>query len=109
MADKQYVLNFKMNDGKSHSVDFVVPEGKPGYTPVKGVDYFTEADIEDIAIRTAELVETDIKTDETLCFDEDGVLGVNTTNDMEQDNTLPITSAGLFAAVGNIEALLKTI
>jgi hypothetical protein len=46
--------------------------------------------------------------DETLIL-KDGILGVNTTNDMEQDNTLPITSAGLFAAVGNIEALLKTI
>lgn len=50
----------------------------------------------------------DLKTDETLTY-KDGVLSVNTTNDMEQDNTLPITSAGVFATVGNIEALLKTI
>lgn len=49
-----------------------------------------------------------IETDETLKF-ENGVISVNTTNDMEQDNTLPITSAGVFATVGNIEALLKTI
>lgn len=48
------------------------------------------------------------KTDATLKL-EDGILSVNTTNDMEQDNTLPITSAGVFATVGNIEALLKTI
>lgn len=47
-------------------------------------------------------------TNETLKL-EDGILSVNTTNDMEQDNTLPITSAGVYAAVGNIEALLKTI
>lgn len=40
---------------------------------------------------------------------ENGVLSVNTTNDMEQDNTLPITAAGVYTAVGNIEALLKTI
>lgn len=46
--------------------------------------------------------------DETLTL-KNGVLSVNTTNDMEQDNTLPITSAGVFATVGNIEALLKTI
>lgn len=45
---------------------------------------------------------------ETLVV-ENGVLRVNTTNDMEQDNTLPITSAGVYATVGNIEALLKTI
>ena len=40
---------------------------------------------------------------------ENGILSVNTTSKMEQDNTLPITSAGVFATVGNIEALLKTI
>lgn len=50
----------------------------------------------------------DFKPDETLIL-KDGVLSVNTTNKMEQDNTLPITSAGVFATVGNIEALLKTI
>ena len=48
------------------------------------------------------------QTDETLIL-KDGVLSVNATNQMEQDNTLPITSAGVFATVGNIEALLKTI
>lgn len=50
----------------------------------------------------------DFKTDSTLRL-ENGILSVNTTNDMEQDNTLPITSAGVFATVGNIEVLLKTI
>lgn len=55
-------------------------------------------------------IETGVQfeTDGTLTL-QDGVLSVNTTNDMEQDNTLPITSAGVFATVGNIEALLKTI
>lgn len=48
------------------------------------------------------------ETDKTLTL-KDGILSVNTTNHMEQDNTLPITSAGVFATVGNIEALLKTI
>lgn len=48
------------------------------------------------------------ETDGTLTL-KDGILSVNTTNQMEQDNTLPITSAGVYATVGNIEALLKTI
>lgn len=48
------------------------------------------------------------RTDETLTL-QDGVLSVNTTDLMEQDNTLPITSAGVYATIGNIEALLKTI
>lgn len=49
-----------------------------------------------------------VETDETLII-KDGVLSVNTTDQMEQDNTLPITSAGVYATVGNIEVLLKTI
>lgn len=50
----------------------------------------------------------DFQTDETLIL-KDGVLSVNTTDMMEKDNTLPITSAGVYATVGNIEVLLKTI
>lgn len=50
----------------------------------------------------------DFETDDTLKL-ENGVLSVNTTDVMEQDNTRPITSAGVYATVGNIEALLKTI
>ena len=81
-----------------------------------GANYvLTEEDKTEIAGMAAELVEipdsggnVDFKTDETLTL-KDGILSVNTTNDMEQDNTLPITSAGVFATVGNIEALLKTI
>lgn len=48
------------------------------------------------------------ETDGSLIL-EKGVLSVNTTDRMEQDNTLPITSAGVFTTVGNIEALLATI
>lgn len=40
---------------------------------------------------------------------KDGVLNVRTTGDAEQDNTLPITSAGVHTIVGNIGAILDTI
>ena len=40
---------------------------------------------------------------------KDGVLGVNTADKVEQDNTLPITSAAVHTTVGNIEVLLGTI
>lgn len=85
-------------------------QGIPGKTPVKGVDYFTDDDIAEIVreVRESYSGEVDVKTDETLIM-KDGVLSVNTTDLMEKDNTLPITSAGVFATVGNIEALLKTI
>lgn len=38
-----------------------------------------------------------------------GIISVVTTNEAEKDNTRPITSAGVYATIGNIEALLKTI
>ena len=44
-----------------------------------------------------------------LSVDENGVLSVDTTNDAEQDNTKPITSAGVNLVVGNINALLAII
>lgn len=106
MSEKQYTLTFKMQDGTSQSVEFTVPPGELGPKGEKG-DPFRYEDF------TAEQLEAlkrgvDFKTDDTLIL-ENGILSVNTTNEMEQDNTLPITSAGVFATVGNIEALLKTI
>ena len=40
---------------------------------------------------------------------ETNTLSVDATNSVEQDNTLPITSAGVYVTVGNINALLGTI
>lgn len=48
-------------------------------------------------------------TDETLNLSDQGVLSVNTAQEPDPDNTLPITSAAVAATVGNIEVLLKTI
>lgn len=47
--------------------------------------------------------------DDTLNLSPKGRLSVNTANDAQQDNTLPITSAAVFAEIGNIDALLSTI
>lgn len=51
---------------------------------------------------------TSFTTDSTLSL-ENGVLKVNTTNEMAADNSLPITSAGVYTQVGNIAILLDTI
>lgn len=40
---------------------------------------------------------------------ESGILKVNTTDMAEDDNTKPITSSGVYAIVGNIDALLSII
>lgn len=50
----------------------------------------------------------DFETDDTLTL-ENGVLSVNTADDVEKDNTLPVTSAAVYTEVGNINALLATI
>lgn len=47
-------------------------------------------------------------TDHTLIF-ENGVLKVNTTNEAAANNTLPITSAGVYTQLGNIGVLLESI
>lgn len=50
-----------------------------------------------------------IKVGDNLGITGDGVLSVVTTDNVEQDNTRPMTSAGVYTTVGNIEVLLKTI
>ena len=50
----------------------------------------------------------DFKTDETLTL-ANGILSVNTADEVEKDNTLPVTSAAVYTEVGNINALLATI
>lgn len=44
-----------------------------------------------------------------LSFDENGKLKVETTDSAEADSTMPISSAGVHAIVGNIGAILDTI
>ena len=48
ITDASGTKSFEVMDGK---------DGEPGHTPVKGEDYFTEEEIEDVARRAAEMVE----------------------------------------------------
>jgi hypothetical protein len=120
---KEYVIDFKISDGTVHSVPLNIPLGENGgyYTPTIEQISNTEikisytpsmADmptIEPVIIKVSGSGGNAVlDTDATLKF-ENGVLSVNTTDMMEQNNMLPITSAGVFAVVGNIEALLKTV
>ena len=50
----------------------------------------------------------DFTTDKTLTL-KDGVLSVNTADEVEADNTLPVTSAAVHTTVGNLEILLSLI
>ena len=44
-----------------------------------------------------------------LMWDERGRLSVEVATEAEEDNTLPITSAAVQTALGNIDVLLQTI
>lgn len=87
-------------------LDATDPSGDEAADPTLPIWAQLEKDIEELKERPS--VGGDIKTDDTLKL-ENGILSVNTTDKMEQDNTRPITAAGVYATVGNIEALLKTI
>lgn len=50
-----------------------------------------------------------IKVGDNLKITEEGVLSVDTSSSIYDDNTKPITSAAVYKEVGNIEALLQTI
>lgn len=50
-----------------------------------------------------------IKVGDNLSISEDGVLSVVTTDTAQQDNTKPMTSAGVYTLAGNIEVLLAAL
>ncbi len=92
-------------------------DGKPVYGDITGSGRYTD----DIPVSgSKKLITSGVlkhlidsgqlvgKTDDTLVI-RDGILGVNTTDTVEEDNTLPITSAAVAVTVGNIEAILNTI
>lgn len=74
----------------------------------KAVDnYLTENPIS-VDIATTEKAGI-VAVGKNLSITNDGVLSVDTTDSAEQDNTKPITSAGVNLVVGNINALLAII
>ena len=50
-----------------------------------------------------------VKAGNGLSMAEDGTLSVDTADKAEKDNAKPITSAGVYTEIGNINALLATI
>lgn len=95
-------------------------EGTLGDPPDPMESWLTQAaEIRNQTLRDAERAEAaaeraeeaggiSFEVDETLTL-ENGILSVNTADDVEKDNTLPVTSAAVYAEVGNINALLETI
>ena len=123
MADKEYRFKVKLTDGRVIPLGFVVPQGETGVgiadAKINSDGYLIITLTNNQQIN-AGLVEPKlpiaspgtlggIRVGRNLSIDESGVLNVNTADEVEQDNTLPITSAAVHTTVGNIEELLKTI
>lgn len=84
------------------------PSGDPAADPSLPIWAQLQEEIEELKENGTGSGGTAFETDDTLTL-EAGILSVNSTDRVEPDNQLPITSAGVYATVGNIEALLKTI
>lgn len=85
------------------------PSGDPAADPSLPIWAQLQSEMEDLKENgTGTGGGVDFETGDTLEL-ENGVLSVNTTDAVEAGNNLPITSAGVFATVGNIEMLLSNI
>ena len=60
-------------------------------------------------VRAGGFTASDLRLGHALIWDGDGRLAVEVASSAETDNTLPITSAAVQTALGNIDVLLKTI
>ena len=104
-------VDYWTEEDKQSIVDEVlaeIPEGGLGENVTEETNTYTQllADLE----KAVEDLPDDVgfETDATLTL-KNGILSVNTADVVEEDNTLPVTSAAVFAEVGNINALLGTI
>lgn len=50
-----------------------------------------------------------VKVGKNLKIDETGILSVDITDKVSEDNTKPVTSGAVYTEVGNIESLLKAL
>lgn len=105
----QYTLNFAMSDGTTQSVQFTAPRGEngatgatgakgaDGKTPVKGTDYWTQADRESIVSEVIDLlggapISGIVQADKTIVLS--GVLGDGTYTFKYEDEDGTITEIG---------------
>ena len=99
-----FPVSFKELDYNSFTTAF--KENNMGFT-VEIREFSPYAEME-LPIATKERLGA-VRVGNNLLINEEGVLRVDTADSAEGDNTRPITSAAVFAEVGNINALLETI
>lgn len=89
------------------------PQGLPGEAGPQGEkgdkgDKGEKGDPADLTIATDTIL-GGIKVGENLKIDGNGVLSVDTTANVSQDNTKPVTSAAVHVQLGNVETLLAAL
>lgn len=83
------------------------PEGEPG---PRGADGIMAAKVEGTTLKLEAATGSGYRIGDGLRLDtETNTLSVDTADQVEQDNTRPVTSAAVATTVGNIEAILATI
>lgn len=108
---------FKARFGQPDRTGFKdVIKGQDGISPtvdVQKVDNETTITITDVnGSHVAKILDgrvADVPIDNRTLVLDKGKLKVNTTDDAEKDNTLPITSAGAYVILGNLESFMSTI
>ena len=79
-----------------------------GIAHIEGLDAKTVQKALEALKNGVDTAQENIVTDETLIY-KDGKLSVNTADDINDNNTLPVTAAAVYETVGNIEILLKRV
>lgn len=107
---------------KSQTLSGVVKEGVGGISyykelpdkpQINGVELIGNKTLDELNIQAKDVYATQtqagvIKVGDNLDIN-DGVISVQTTNNAEEDNTKPMTSAGVYTQLGNINVLLSKI
>ena len=106
-------MSREMIEGAVQVANTIEPKNN-GNFPVAMADRIQTSDGKTVEEKFSELSQGgesggSYKAGENIEITSDGTINVLTTNEAAEDNTRPITSAGCYMIVGNIEALLKTI
>ena len=98
----------KSQGGASYYADL------PDKPSINGIELVGDKTLDDLNIQAKNKYATKteagvVVVGNNLSINEQGQISVETTNNAEEDNTKPMTSAGVYTQLGNINVLLQKI